>query len=920
MLDVSAENSNLTDFDWARQIAQSLLRIQERPTTETIQRCVSMAVQNIQVMGRKGDVNEEQLVRELETLYNTWCGLGSVLEDITEHVPWLADRKPDVEWHFWNRFEKYLEQEEMWAPESRKRLDQMTDWIMERIENPLRESRWSRRGMVVGQVQSGKTSNYTALVCKAADAGYKLIIVLAGLHDSLRVQTQSRLDEGFLGTQIHKAFAEDNLKPIGVGKIPIKKRLFAYSGTSSAPKGDFNRTVAKQYTTIPGGNHPVLLVVKKNKSVLTNILKWALALADSYVDSSGQRRVRNVPLLIIDDECDNASVNTNPIPRDEQGKMIEDHDPSVINGLIRKLLDVFEQNAYVGYTATPFANIFIHPESRSTESGDDLFPRSFIINLASPSNYIGPAKVFGVARDELTGLEAQEGLKELLKPIQDYQAWMPDGHKKEWTPPDMADSLKKAIKSFILVIAARHYRGQEKKHNSMLVHVTRFTAVQRLVKHQVEEELEAIKLRLRYREGHLNKGIYEELRELWETDFMPASASIEGPESVIQFSEIEPLLSTVTSKIKVKEINGQAKDVLDYFERNNALSVIAIGGDKLSRGLTLEGLSVSYYLRASKMYDTLMQMGRWFGYRPGYLDLCRLYTSDELIESYGYITAASEELRADFDAMADAGGTPLNFGLRVRTNPYGLIVSALNKIQSGIPMKVTYAGNISETVVFESTSETIKRNYDAAASFVSSLAAKHAESRKNDTFIWSGVSGDEILDFLNSFATADVKKVRVNLICKYIAERVQNGRLTNWTVALISGDKENPKHEIAKHEIFLVKRRTLTQDQDRFTIRRLLSPTDEYIDLSKEQIEKLQQEAVRYAEEKGNKTPVIKGPWVRTERGAKNGLLLLYPLIPPVPDAKPVIGFGISFPTDPSAPVFDYLVNNPFWDQEFGDE
>lgn len=919
MVEVTAQQSGLSDTDWAWQMSQNFLKGQDRPTKEHIEKCVTMAIEMVtRLRGKAAEVDEKKLVWELESLYNTWCGLGSVLDSDVEHEPWLDDQKDKISWDFSDRYMQYLGEEKKFAPETLKRLDELTNLVMERIEYPRRSGRWSRRGMVVGQVQSGKTSNYTSLICKAADAGYKMIIVLAGIHDSLRIQTQLRLDEGFLGTQIHKAFDTNNSTPIGVGKIPVKKRLFAYAGTSSAAKGDFNRTVAKQYTTAPGGEHPVLLVVKKNKSVLTNVLKWAMALSASVVDESGERKIRNVPLLIIDDEADNASINTKALPRDEQGKIIEDHDPTAINGLIRKLLHSFEQNAYVGYTATPFANIFIHPDSRSTEAGEDLFPRSFIINLPTPSNYVGPAKVFGLETDTTIGLNGQDGL-DVIRVIDDYDHWVPDGHKKDWRPTEIPESLKLAMKSFILASAARWLRGQEREHNSMLVHVTRFTDVQKLVAEQVAEELETIQQRLRYKDGHSPHQIFDEFESLWKSDFVPSTESIAGNSSVIQFDDIKVLIPKVANKIKIKIINGQAKDVLDYYEQNQSLQVIAIGGDKLSRGLTLEGLTVSYYLRASRMYDTLMQMGRWFGYRPGYVDLCRLYTSSDLVEWYRHITAASEELRMEFDSMAEVGGTPLNYGVKVRTHPAGLMITAVNKMQSGIDMKVSYAGNISETVVFDLLPEIVRKNLTATSNFVSQLSKKYAMKRKTDSYVWSGVNGEEIVDFLNSYSTADVKKVRVDLICKYVNDRLQNDKLKNWTVVLVSSSKEDVQDnpvEIGGHSVGLIVRKPLTLSKERYTLRRLVNPTDEYIDLDEETVKELK--AIPRADGKPGVRAVPRGPDIRQSRSSENGLLLIYPVKSPS-EGEPVVGFAVSFPGDKTAPAFDYKVNNPYWEQEFGE-
>src|SRR5262249_42666461 len=188
-------------------------------------------------------------------------------------------------------------------------------------------------------------------------------------------------------------------------------------------------------------------------------------------------------------------------------------------------------------------------------------------------------------------------------------------------------------------------------------------------------------------------------------------------------------LPKVASTVTIKLINGSAKDALEYdAARQTGINVIAIGGDKLSRGLTLEGLSVSYYLRASRMYDTLMQMGRWFGYRPGYLDLCRLYTTAELRRWYGAVTAANEELLREFDYMAAIGATPKEFGLRVRNHPDGLLVTARTKLRNARKVYVTFAGTISETIIFRTDEESRKQNQSAAESLISD-AAKLGTSR-----------------------------------------------------------------------------------------------------------------------------------------------------------------------------------------------
>ena len=362
----------------------------------------------------------------------------------------------------------------------------MTFWIGSVI--PRRREVGTARGLVVGDVQSGKTSNYAALICKAVDAGFPLVIVLAGVHNSLRSQTQLRLDEGFLGfdTRLSLLAEDQENQRIGAGKMPSAPFLVAHSLTSSADGGDFKAATANGTRLIPGGRDPIILVVKKRVSILQNLIAWVQSVrAVDDPDTPGGKIVRDVPMLVIDDEADNASANTNEF-RNDDGTIDEDADPTKTNLLIRRLLVSFEKSAYVGYTATPFANVFMHHEAKHRIAGPDLFPRSFIINLPSPSNYIGPEKVFGINRPGLDG-EAKE--LPIIRQISDAGAVFPPGHKMDLPISDLPESLKEAMLAFILVCAARRVRGDINVDNSMLIHVTRLVAVQEKVAGFVDDYL-----------------------------------------------------------------------------------------------------------------------------------------------------------------------------------------------------------------------------------------------------------------------------------------------------------------------------------------------------------------------------------------------------------------------------------------------
>jgi hypothetical protein len=588
----------MTPYKTARNMVQQLLKGEQNPTPELIREKVQSIVSVLPQLGILETIDTEALIRELETLYSIWMAQGTILEDKQDHIPWLPDRKAEIDWNFWDRYRRYLEEEKGWSPATVDRLEQLTDSILERLEDPQRPGDWSRRGMVVGQVQSGKTSNYTGLICKAVDTGYKLIIVLAGLHNSLRSQTQLRLDEGFLGwdSQNNRAFDPGN-RFIGVGKIPTGKQMRATYGTTSAERGDFSTKSASTYGVAPGGDDPILMVVKKNKTVLTNLVKWALNWSNTD-PQLGRKVVRNSPLLIIDDEADNASVNTKEVRLDDTGIPRKEQEATAINKLIRQLLHSFEKTAYVGYTATPFANIFIHDKVNTSEHGKDLFPRHFIVNLPTPSNYVGPVQVFGLDADSSTDLESVSGL-DIVRIVEDQDEWMPTGHKKEHVPPYLPTSLKEAIRVFILSCTVRLWRGQTKVHNSMLVHVTRFKDVQELVSQLIKDELTSLQRQLRYSEGNALIQVIDEFKYLWNTDFIPTSEKIIGTElqptgMTPGWNDIEHLLYQAAARIQVRKINDdKSKDVLDYWSSLNGLNVIAVGGNKLSRGLTLEGLSVS---------------------------------------------------------------------------------------------------------------------------------------------------------------------------------------------------------------------------------------------------------------------------------------------------------------------------------------
>lgn len=874
-------------------------------TIEEIANAVNTALSIPQYAG----LDREALIREVQSIYNIRLDDFRVIEAEERRKPWIKDKKGSIIWNFWNRYRDYLADEKNFSETVINQLDRLTDRTLDGLFDPNVKGVIDKKGLIVGQVQSGKTANYTGLVCKAADAGYKLIIVLAGIYNNLRSQTQLRLDEGFLGfdTQHERAFRENNLW-IGVGRGRTNQDSTAHSLTSSL--SDFNVGAANAIGINFNTNEPIIAVVKKNGKILVRLLQWLSAQA---VETDGRRVIRNKSLMLIDDEADNASINTNP----------ENDRTTRINGLIRDILRLFDKRGYIGCTATPFANIFIPIEE------DELFPRDFIINLPAPSNYIGPDKVFGFQMTEDN--EVSDIVLPIVNRINDYQNFVPNRHKRDDPLPSFVpESLKLAINSFILTCAIRQLRGQVKVHNSMLVHVSRYTNWQQHIKQLVENVFDF------YRRGiEMNiPSIIEELRQAFEENtetyksFRTTSKLILDSQiidvdphvQVHKWADVLPHLNGAATKIQVREINGGSADALNYFDHKNGLSVIAIGGDKLSRGLTLEGLSVSYYLRASRMYDTLMQMGRWFGYRPGYVDLCRLFTSRELNEWFCHIALASDELRNEFDYMADvAGSTPEQYALRVRTHPGVLQISASNKIRRAASVEISWAGRLVESYQLQKNKNVIQANLKATEEFICSLNDTCQKNRNN--YLWFDVPAERIISFFQRFRVPDtLKKVDPNNLLQFIDAQLRNGELTDWRVGVMSKKETEERYKINRNreplDIGLWMRTNAGEMEDinTYFIRKnhIISPKDEFIDLTPLQFE----EALKRTKEKNKeyKNDFPKGEIVRNEfRNPKNPLLLIYYLSPVgagLPkESDPLVGFAVSFPKSNFHTTIRYAVH-----------
>jgi hypothetical protein len=912
-------------------------------------------------------------------------------EEDQKQRTWLYGRKGSINWKFWNRYRDFTEQVVGLPTDTINKMDNLTDDILDRLTDPTQPNKWDRRGMVVGHVQSGKTGNYTGLICKAADAGYRVIIVLTGLHSSLRSQTQHRLDEGFIGrdTQMERAWIpgrETNI--IGAGLF--NKSFSANALTTSAEDGDFSQKSARTSGVNILSSDPTLIVVKKNVSVLNALLRWLGSQGEMLEGNT--KIIRRLPLLLIDDEADNASVNVSPVTA------------SAINRNIRSLLTLFEQKAYVGYTATPFANVFI-PQLEPSEYeghvhkvngaeflvGQDLFPRHFIVNLPAPSNYIGATRIFGIGAplEEVRAEEEATRLLPIVHTVKDYKKSIPDRHKmRDPLPAELPTSLVNAIKCFILTCAIRRVRGQQHRHNSMLVHVSRFVDWQNALSELVDEALKSMQRELRYGNGDL----LADLKALFMTDYQPTTEKVAAilrsdphwrdPEVVASsWEQVLPALLPAAEKIVVRVAHGAPDKTggnplhrpisyVDYEKGGHSgdgeggLSVIAVGGDKLSRGLTLEGLSVSYFLRASRMYDTLMQMGRWFGYRNGYPDLCRLFTTPQLLEWYQHISLASEEMRDQFDDMVLMNSTPSKYGIKIRTLPGMLQITAANKMRGAVKMFLSFSDRLMETYSFKRDPGIMEANYQLVREVIGALGEPSELPRRlslyttpKQALTWQ-TTADVVIDFLRRYRTSQ-PNIEPLKLTDYIEKQASLGVISTWTIVLVQpdGKKGKPGKESYRFKINGKEKEILstyraeqlkqpsesgsrthdTSGETPYMINRshIISPDHEFLDLTDSELgqayeahkvakkheQAAKQEQARLAGLPEPDFPEIKidypaGRFIRDARSEKRALLILYPLSPAAAGLgaaiSPIMGYALSFPKIGNEEKVEYAVNEVF--------
>lgn len=668
-----------------------------------------------------------------------------------EHVPWLDERRDSISWTRWNLFSMSLRSASSMNESVLEVMDRRSSKILDLTGDPLADGSWSRKGLVIGDVQSGKTVNYLALFNKAADAGYKIFILLAGDKESLRRQTQERIDEGFIGrdTKLLANVGEEVMfssSPIGLATLDPK---FQHPSSLTTFWQDFRVGSTNQLQNLNNNSIPYVFVVKKNKSVLSNLAKFFSA-------SAGPSGKIEAPMLLLDDEADYASINTSST----------ETSPTAINQGIRELIASFERSSYVGFTATPFANVLISDADES-----DLFPRDFIYSLESPTNYFGPQQMFDETSEQCG----------TLVPLYDAEKYFPARHRKTLRVESIPSSMRVAILCFYISNAIRDLRpSQSKSARSMMIHVSRFKDVHQQLFELVSEICADVNSTLRFGIG--SEELLAEMKQIFEIHFGHVSET---------WSQIAAILPKSSHGTEVFAVNSDKsnKDWRSAYDSESP-RVIAIGGDVLSRGLTLDGLAISYYFRRSLAYDTVMQMGRWFGYRDGYRDCCKIFIDLEVAVWFREISDSLDELKQQLHRMHVNKQTPENFGLAVRCHPGSVLtVTALNKLRSGqkVAMNVSLWGTSIQTTRLRRDRTSLEKNLLAAEVLIRELRSRNLEQLTTKKESWKKAPRSLITDFFSQFrASESDRNFGNNGFLRFISNALEE-RLEEWDVLVQTG-------------------------------------------------------------------------------------------------------------------------------------
>lgn len=656
--------------------------------------------------------------------------------------PWYTGPSPkDIHWP---ALEYYLSSKPAWMGSPIENLDKSSSKVVAYMDPPYADE-IRTRGLVIGYVQSGKTSNFTAVMSKAADVGYRLFIVLSGVHNNLRRQTQIRLNEQL---------------------IELNRHIWA-------PLTVLDRDFGSPINATPLLAQPglrLLAVVKKNGNRLSKLNSWLdRAQEDGVLD--------HCPILVIDDEADQASPNT--AKANEKRR--------IINGLIIDLLR-HPKVAYVGYSATPFANFFIDPKYP-----EDLYPRDFIVDLPRSEEYFGPESLFG-REPKSPDDEVPEPL-DMIRVVDssELSSLIPPAKRGQPFAPAVTDSLRTAIRWFLLAATARRLRAGEPVHTTMLIHTSERVAAHELLWEPIASEI----LTLRKALASGDTKTLDELSRLWNDEIEKVDPQRWGHQRFAAASVVSGLEQTIALLGNLADRSSEDCGVVVdnsssprrlIYDDNNPLPVIVIGGNTLSRGLTLEGLVSSFFVRRAATYDTLLQMGRWFGYRRNYEDLPRMWVTKQLKTDFRFLAGVEQQIRDEIARYEDEQLTPLDIPVRVQTYP-GLAITALNKMRATKDLRMSYSGQRPQTIAFVNDQDWLEHNLNVTRELLDrSLQVGTFEDLGNRLII-RDVPVEEITRFLrdDGYKFDEARsELQSSTLLGYIESQNGLGALDTWNIAVIS--------------------------------------------------------------------------------------------------------------------------------------
>ena len=763
------------------------------------------------VLGLDCDTDEyREAVRRLRDMFLAKIPEGTTLTDNgeTNWREWLPEMKQDgLVPQRWFAYQQYLQEKQNADFIQLQSLDKSTDRVLGLLSDPRRDHAPIRRkGLILGDVQSGKTRTYMALMNKAVDYGYKMIVVLTSSDEGLRRQTQERIDSDFLG--IKRVTREST----GIGKYTKGKSI--PTPVSLTNEDDFTTPSSKAFQGLPRptwNDRPVITVMKKNGIVLGKFNKW--------LDSP--EFPKDLPMLIIDDESDYASVNSAK----------EDESPTAINGLLRTLCNISERSSYVAVTATPFANVFIDDEVK-----EDLFPRDFIHILPTPPAYIGAKKLFGDL-----DTEGQKSPCVQLLDEDELSSWLPLSHKKEYRfdnngQCELNPQVAHAIDCFLIACVLRP--GAEDKRQSMLIHLSRFTAVQEQIADMINKYVGDIVSALKFHPSETDQRIYK-MHRVYDEEY-----SAYGQTNGMSWQRVLHRMRLMTERLQVRLVNSTASkwSEINQVPINLAKNecTLYVGGNRLSRGMTLDGLICSVFYRNVTSADTLLQMGRWFGYRPGYADLQRVWLTDQSIADFRYACSITENLKTQAKKMERQGQTPKQFGLAIMKNPEkGVRITSATKMRSAeegssdVLANFDLEGTRIEAVRISAAPDRLKDNDSALNKLITECnSMPRAFIADSPMRVYRHIPAGIITEFLSHYRAGyddtyfgrtllqyrnQIKELNTTKALEFAKTQQTENPDIDWNIAFISG-KGEPIDGVRFHWTQVERKSTYDREHDLFRI------------------------------------------------------------------------------------------------------